>query len=248
MTDQKAEAVAPSRSAIVFWRWWNWVLLVLVLAALVWTRLLAHAEGGGLWRDEAHSVDVATHSDFGHNYVKDSFPVLWALVLRGWVDLFGGEDAAVRALGLIIGLAVIPAIFWMGRQFGVAIPYWMLLFLGLDPSLIVFGGEVRGYGLGVLTLLVMVGAAWSTLQSQTPWRWAGLSAASLLAVQASYTNCFILLGTISGCCAVALRRRQYRAVLGFIAVGVVAALSMIPYAVYVVPDFLDWLDPLRKSY
>jgi hypothetical protein len=248
MIDQEAEAVAPSHSAIVFWRWWNRVLLVLVLAALVWTRLLAHAEGGALWRDEAHSVDVATHSDFGHNCFKDSFPVLWALVLRGWVGLFGSEDASVRALGLIIGLAVIPAMFWMGRQFGVAIPYWMLLFLGLDPNLIVYGGEVRGYGLGIVSLLVMAGAAWSTLQSQTPWRWAGLCAAALLAVQTSYTNCFILLATISGCCVVALRRRQYRAVLGFVAVGVVAALSMLPYALFVFPRVVEGVDPFRKTY
>jgi hypothetical protein len=245
MTDQGIEADSLGESAFAFLPWCNRALLALVLVALVSTRLLAHSDAGGLWRDEAQSVEIATQSGFWQNCFKDSFPVLWALTLRGWVALFGSEDAAVRALGLVIGLAIIPAMFWTARQFGVAIPYWMLLFLGLDPSLIIYGGEVRGYGLGILTLLVMVGAAWRMLQSQTTWRWAGLGLAALLAVQASYTNCFLLLGAISGCCAVALRRRQYRLVSKFLAVGVIAALSMLPYALFVFPRVSEWAITIR---
>jgi len=246
MTGQEIDADSLGESAFDFRPWCNRALLVVVLTALVSTRLLAHAEAGGLWRDEAQSVEIATHSDFWQNCSKDSFPILWAVVLRGWVALFGSEDASVRGLGLTIGLAIIPAMFWTARQFRVAIPYWMLLFLGLDPSLIIYGGEVRGYGLGVLTLLLMVGAAWRTLQSQTSWRWAGLCLTSLLAVQASYTNCFLLLGTISGCCVVALRRRQYRVLWKFVAVGAVAALSMVPYTVFVFPRVSEWAITIRR--
>ena len=52
----------------------------------------------------------------------------------------------------------------------------MMVLLGLDPSLIVFGGEVRGYGLGITAFLIMVGTSWRTLKQPSAMRWIGLTA------------------------------------------------------------------------
>jgi len=68
-------------------------LLVLALAYAHWE---VRRNTGALWRDEVSSVNVATLQTFGEmlrNHHWDSFPILWCVVLRGWIALgFGDSD------------------------------------------------------------------------------------------------------------------------------------------------------------
>ena len=226
---------------------WRRLSIVMMLLALIAARWLAYANAGGLWRDEVHSVTMATFpaGDLFFALTHDSFPVLWQVLLRGWISLFGSTDAALRVLGLLTGLAVIPALWWMTRQFKLSFPWWSMLLLGLDPTLIIFGGEVRGYSLGIVTLLVLIGVSWNTLNQPTVWRWAGLMVAALLAVHSSYTNCFLLAATFIGCGVVALYRGRYFVCLGFAVIGILTAVTMLPYALYVFPRMADVLKPIQ---
>ena len=210
---------------------------LLVLAALIALRLIAYSSAGGLWRDEVHSVNIATMpaNELFFVLTNDSLPMCWQSLLRSWITLFGSTDASVRVLGLLIGLATIPAMWWSARQFGIQFPWWMMVLLGLDPSLIIFGGEVRGYGLGLIGFLVMVGTAWRTLQQPCAWRWLGLLIVSLFAVQSLFTNCFLLAATLLACGLVAVRHGRFRVCLGFMLIGLISAASMVPYALYVAP-------------
>ena len=210
------------------------LVVVLTLVAL---RLVAYFSAGGLWRDEVHSVNMATLpiDDLFFVLTNDSIPMCWQSLLRTWVFLFGSSDAAVRSLGLVIGLTTIPAIWWSMRQFGISFPWWVLVLFGLDPSFMIFGGEVRGYGLGIITFFLLVGTAWRTLQQPSGWQWCGLVVISLMAVQSSFTNCFLLAATLIACGVVALRRGRISLCVGMMLVGILAAMSMVPYALYVAP-------------
>lgn len=226
-------------------QWSLFVLKALLLFAVLVPRWLSYSSAGGLWRDEVHSVNMATAptDDLFFALTNDSFPALWAVVLRGWIASFGSSDQSVRILGFLIGLAIIPAMIWMARQFGVVFPWWLILLLGLDPSLIVYGGEVRGYGLGILTLLLLIGASWRTLKNPTSWSWTVLLLLSLLAVQSSYTNCFLLMATFIACGIVSLRRRKVVVCAGFGTVGILAATSMLPYVLFVFPRLSGLIKP-----
>jgi|GEM_PF-6813591 len=221
----------------------NRILTALAITVAILARILAVCAAGGIWRDEVHSVNVA-NLPFSHNWfgllARDSFPILWQLVLRGWIGLFGGADYSVRILGFVIGLAQIPALWWCLRQFGVRFPWVSLLLLALDPVDVVYGSEVRGYGLGIVTLLMMIGSAWLTWKQPCLASWSQLLIASLLAVQSSFTNCFLLAATLIACAIVAtLRRKLVTLAFGFGLVGAIAAASMLPYLIYILPQALN---------
>ena len=68
--------------------------------------------------DEIDSVIVASLPSLGdvlaHRHL-DSFPVAWVALLHGWIAAgFGSTDEAVPTIGIMIGIATIPAIWWNG--------------------------------------------------------------------------------------------------------------------------------------
>ena len=215
----------------------EWAVRVGLLAILVGLRWIALQAAGGLWRDEVHSVDMATGSlnNWFFALTNDSFPALWQVLLRGWIALCGSTDLSLRSLGFVLSLSVIPSLWWAARPFGVRFPWWSMVLLGMDPSLIVYGGEVRAYGLGVVTLLVLLGVVGRVGLAPTRQGWIALFLASLLAVHFSYTNCFMLAAILIAQFLGAMRRGNYRVAIGFLAVGVLAAASMIPYVLWTMP-------------
>ncbi len=215
----------------------EWIARGLILVLVVGLRWIAFRSAGALWRDEVHSLDMATgtYDSWLYALTNDSFPALWQITLRGWVSLFGAGDQSARWLGFLLGLSVIPAIWWACKPFGVTFPYWTLVFLGLDPNLIVFGGEVRGYGLGVIALLILFGVAGRVGFSPTIKGWGALVLSSLVAVHCSYTNCFMLAAVLTALAIGAVRHRLYRQAFVFMVIGVLAACTMLPYVLWVMP-------------
>ncbi len=102
----------------------EWIARGVILALVVGLRCIAFRSAGALWRDEVHSLDMATgtYNSWLYALTNDSFPALWQITLRGWVALFGAGDASARWLGFLLGLSVIPAIWWACKPFGVAFP------------------------------------------------------------------------------------------------------------------------------
>ena len=231
-------------------RIWQFAPCSIVIVALVALRLIAYWSAGGLWRDEVHSVNMAMMpaTDLFFVLTNDSLPMCWQSLLRVWTGLFGSSDFSVRLLGLMIGLGTIPAMWWSLRQFGVTFPSWMMIMLGLDPSVIIFGGQVRGYGLGLIGLLVMIGAAWRTLRQPTARSWLALTLASLFAVQSLFTNCFLLAATFIACGIVAIRRRRVGVGMGFLLIGLLSAASMVPYALYVAPRLTRVIQSIHDPF
>ncbi|MCE9595631.1 MAG: hypothetical protein K8S98_15695 [Planctomycetes bacterium] len=206
-------------------------------ALLVLSLLYVHTEilrnTGALWRDEVSSVDVATLPTFGEmlrNHHWDSFPVLWCVVLRAWISLgFGESDAGLRALGLVIGVAILVSLWWTARRFGCRAPLVSLALFAASPTVFRFGDAVRGYGLGVLLLIVVVGAMWSLVEQFSTRRALFALVTSVLAVQSLFTNSALLFAVCLAGAAVATRRRAWKTVAWIAAIGVAAVASMLPY-------------------
>src|SRR4029077_19599045 len=197
-------------------------------------RFVTHV--GGLWRDEANSVHLAALPSFGqvfHFLDYDSFPILFFALLRGWLGMFGSDnDAALRALGGIIGLAVLGALWFNARAFGIRWPVLSLALIGLNPMLIRYGDSTRAYGLGILLMLLTFRSFWRLVDKPSrpdARRVFAATALALLSVQCLYYNSVLLLAIAAGSVAVAVRRRAWQTVSIVLGIGLVAAASLLPY-------------------
>ncbi|MEO8586864.1 MAG: glycosyltransferase family 39 protein [Acidobacteriota bacterium] len=132
------------------------ILLVLLAAVL---RLPALARP--LWLDEVHSTVSAATPGLAHmagRVLASLHPALYFALLKGWTAVFGGSDAAARALTLVLGLLLVAVLV---RWLAPASPVGGLAagaLVAVNPLLVRYGTEVRGYTLLAL-LLVAAGAA-----------------------------------------------------------------------------------------
>ena len=231
--DARSGGQEPERS-----RWGrrvrNLVLGTAVAGTLlaIWFQWTFFTHAGALWRDEVDTVNVAsmpTLSDVWGNTKFNLMPMLWFVLLRGWVGAGGGGDMALRALGLLIGLGTLGVLWFSIRRLGGIAPLLTLALFALGPEVIRRGAAVRAHGLGGILLLLATVLMWEMIKSPTPWRVAWAAVASILCVQTVYHNAVLLAAAGVGALAIALRRRQWRRALLPIGVGLAAGISFIPY-------------------
>ena len=204
---------------------------LLITLGLVGLHLENHRHAGPLWRDEVNSVNVATLPSFAEVFANshlDSFPAAWVTLLHAWTTAGLGEtDEALRRLGLLIGLATLAVLWWAGRRLSLGAPLATLVLFAMSPTTIIYGDEVRGYGLGVLAVFWCIGEIWAFVEQPTWKVFVGAQMAAVLAVQAYFGNCFLLLAICAGAGAVCVRRRAWRTLAATIALGAVAGVSVL---------------------
>lgn len=210
---------------------WFVALALTVLAVVFHVANLLNA--GGLWRDEAVSVNLSVLPSFARiwaNLEHESFPVLLTLLLRGWTAIgLGGSDFSLRVFGLVVGLAVLGAIWWNAWTFSKAPPLFSLLLFGLSPTLIRWGDSLRAYGLGVFFLLLSFRWIWKLTQAPTRRTFLFATVAAVLAAQALYQSVFVLGAFCLSGAIVTARARNYKRALLVASVAVAAAISLVPY-------------------
>lgn len=214
-------------------RWLVGVALAGSLAAVA-LRVFATSAAGPLWRDEAGSASTATVATLAELWARqplDSFPLLWQLLLRLWTTVLGdGGDLAIRSLGLLIALALVPALWWTSRAFG-TVPLASLAFAGVAPTLVVWAGfQNRAYGLGVVLLALLTGAVWRMAAAPTAPRVALAALLALLAVHTTYHLPVMLAALLGAAAVIGARRRAWSTMIAAAGVGVLAALSLLVYA------------------
>lgn len=210
---------------------------VLLTLAAIWLRVLAAVSAGALWRDEANTVALATLpsiTDVWSRLEFDSVPLLWLLIVR-WVSAAAGpmNDIAFRWLGLVIGVGVVASLWWYARVFRYSFPLVSLALLALSPSVVVWGDSMRGLGAGILFVIVTGLLLWRFLERPTFLRFAFAALAAAGSVQTLFYNTVFVLAFCVGAIAVCIDRRDWRTGGGAVAVGGVAALSLIPYAIMI---------------
>ena len=188
---------------------------------------------GGLWRDEAAAVNLSVFPSFGEiwsHLEHESFPLLLTLFLRGWAAIgLGGSDIGLRVFGLLVGLAILAALWWNAWALSKSPPLFSLLLFGLSPTLIRWGDSLRAYGLGVFFLLLALGLIWKVTAGSSRRTYLFALAAAVLAVQSLYQSAFLIAAFCLGGAAVAGRNRGLKPALLVVSVGAAAAVSLLPY-------------------
>ncbi len=173
-------------------------LAVSLIIGAAWR--IAYAFHGGLWRDEAEFVAVATLPSVRESVAflahQESHPPLFYLLARSWFGLAGAHDTGALALALVFVVASIPAAYWAGRTFGgPRCGALAALMVSVNPSLIVFGSTVRPYGfLGVLTLISTVLAYRMVTTAEARWPALGYTAVASVMVYTHHWSWLVIGG------------------------------------------------------
>jgi len=202
-----------------------------LLSVVLQVRFATHA--GALWRDEVNSAAFAAMPALSAAWGAlryDGFPILPTLLLRAFAALGpGGDDASLRAFGLLVGLAFLGALWGAGRWLGCPAPLLSLALLGLSPWTIRTVDSVRPYGVGLVGIVLTLGLLWRVVEAPTARRVAAAAALAVLGVQCMYQNAFLLLGVCAAAGATAFAAARPRAAAGVGLAGAAAALSLVPY-------------------
>jgi hypothetical protein len=226
--------------------------VALILTALILVfHILRATCAGGLWRDEAATANLARNFSLSaaiNNSQHELFPALLPAVLHGYNGVAGASDTALRVFGAAVGILIIAALWWTTWTIGKTVPLLSLALLGFNTMFIQWGDTVRGYGLGSLFIILAVGSIWCVVDRATPWNILVAALITVAAVQSLFHTSVLILGLCWGGVAVALskglgkeqkaspRRSPLdsvatgrRTALIILAIGVVAAISLVPY-------------------
>ncbi|MSU57508.1 MAG: hypothetical protein EXS35_04900 [Pedosphaera sp.] len=222
----------------------EWIGCLVVALAAIWLHVFNLHHAGGLWRDEVGGFSLATSATLGELWsllTLDSFPLAMPVLLRAWNALgFADTDPHLRWLGLLIGLALLAAI-WLGTFAITKRPALIALaLLATSSTVIRWGDSLRAYGLGCVFLLLTLGAIWSLLQKPDWRRFTLTTVFAVLSVQTLYQNAFLLLAMCCGAWAVCVPKKNWRATLLVGAAGVIAAATLVPYLAGMVASQKWW--------
>lgn len=211
----------------------EWAAGVVLTLLILYLHYVFMQNAGGLWRDEVHSVQLATMPSLSSLWAAmrfDSFPILFTLVVRLWAGIGWGEtDTGLRLLGLLAGSSIIGAAWLNARLIRRSTPIIFLFLFGFSSLTIRFGDSIRPYGLGIMLILLASGLIWSVVESPAPLKVLAAAAVSALSVQCLYTNAVLLFAICLGGIAVALYNGMWKRAALVVGIGIAAALSLLPY-------------------
>lgn len=211
--------------------------LITIFLHLVFMR---HA--GAFWRDEVNGIILATMpsiSDIWHRLNYDSFPILISLILRFWMCLVTGSEWGLRVFGFLVGVSILGILWLNGRLLGYRVPLLSIALFAFSPLSIQIGDAIRPYGVGIFLLLLTFGLLWKVTQEARPWQVAAGTIAVILSVQCLYQNAFFILAAIFAGVVVTIRDKRWERVVLLVAVGIVSAISLLPY-LQIVKNSRDW--------
>src|SRR6202023_972754 len=231
----------------------EWAAAALLSLFTVWAHGERLVHGGGLWRDEAAAVRMATLPSLRaiwRLFPHEAFPLAVPLAIRSFIGVAGSGDGALRVFGMLVGLAVAAALWVSARAAGRTLPLLSLALLAGNAPFLVFGDSLRGYGLGSLCIVLGFAALAGLLRRPGPWPATAALLAMVGAVQCLLGNAALVaalctaaaLAAVVAVAAVAAvaappapatakRPRTGRRV-AFVAIniGLAAAVSLLPYA------------------
>ena len=220
----------------------EWVIGVLVTTAAVYLHWVNFRSAGALWRDEAGLVRIATlptAREMWSNVGHESCPILFPALIRAWSFKVGGSDAALRLFGIIVGLLILGAVWLNGWFFNRSVPLIALGLLAVNPSVVRWGDAVRAYGLASALILVTLAFVWRFARSPNLKHWVAAGLVAVIGVQCLFQNSFLLLAVCAAAAAVRVRCHDFKSGLAALAIGLPAAISLLPYHA-IIREARDW--------
>jgi hypothetical protein len=104
-----------------------------------------------------------------------------------------------------------------------------LTLLGFNSAVLTYGDSIRGYGLGMLTGLLMFGAVWQAIDAPNPGRIFLAVLAVLAALHSIYYNVVFVFAACLGGATVALRRKSRRSAAIILGTGALCVSSLLIY-------------------
>jgi hypothetical protein len=208
----------------------EWTTCLGATLAAVVLHIIYLNNAGGLWRDEASSVHLATMPTFGAMWGALDVPVLFPGLLRGWCAIgLGQSDFGLRVLGFMVGIAILGAIWLNTRTMGFGFPFISLGLLASSTTIVRWGDSLRPYGIACLFILLALGQLWALANQPTLRRFLLGCLWAILSVHGLYQSAFLVAAACSAASLVCLMRRKPRIALLPLAVGLSAAISLLPY-------------------
>lgn len=201
---------------------------------IVFLQVYRASQAGALWRDEIATLGVATMPSLSQLWAAlphECCAVLPYIGLRLWTSIswLGDGDASLRVLPALIGIGIFLVLWCNRKALGYNVPVFSLVLFGLNPTVIRWLSSIRGYGLGILFLLLACALIWNVVKSPFRGRVAAAALVSVLSVQCLYQNTLFLLAICLGASFVCIRKRRWQRMLVVLGIGAVSALSLIPY-------------------
>jgi uncharacterized membrane protein len=195
----EAAAVAQpeirAESMVAGWTRADWLAAGLTTVLAAGLRLY-HLGTRSLWFDEGFSAGIALMRwpDFLRtNSAYSANMAFYYLLLKFWMPL-GNSDAWTRGLSALLGIAAIPALYWLARRiFGSSVATATALLLATNAFHVKYSQEARSYSLVVLLVIVSCILLLRAMERSTTRAWLAWSLVSALAVYA-HTYAVLVIG------------------------------------------------------
>jgi 4-amino-4-deoxy-L-arabinose transferase-like glycosyltransferase len=182
--------------------------------------------------------------------VSESNPPLYYLLAWGWAKAFGLSEVGLRSLSALLGVAVVPVAYLIGRELSSRRTGLVLAaFVAFNPMLIWYSQEARSYALliffGALSLYFFLRAL-DRGEERHLWLWALSSA---LALGSHYFAFFMV--AIEAAWLLLARRDRLRALLLPLALVGFAGGALLPLALAQAnATHIGWIEnsPLGSRY
>jgi len=185
-----------------------WMTLALILLLAVGLRLI-NLSGRTLWYDEAFAVLFAeqgwqamvdgTLTEVEDGSAADVHPLVYYQGLHYWMAAFGDSPAAVRLFSVLIGVATIPVVFWLARDwFGLRAGLVAALITAVAPFHVQYSQEARMYALLALILTLATWVYWRACRRGAAGYWLafGVLAGAAMYVQQLAAMTLLALGLL----------------------------------------------------
>ncbi len=167
------------------------ILILLLATALRFHRI----ETQSFWNDEGNSARLSERSIklIIEGTASDIHPPLYYLILRGWRELLGDSEFALRAFSAFVGIGLVAATLALGQRLIGSDAYAASLLAGflvaINPALVYYSQETRMYEL--LAFLAIFSTLLLVMWLQGGRRKFAMAAAYILTVVAGlYTHYF----------------------------------------------------------
>jgi 4-amino-4-deoxy-L-arabinose transferase-like glycosyltransferase len=175
------------------------IAVISVLTAIGFWLRWSLATTGGYWRDEALALFVVNLPSWGAmiDFLRfhESHPPLFYALMRLWTSAVGDTDSMSILPSVLIGAAVIPAIFAIGRSlFSVRVGFVAAALATFLPALVEHAGTARPYSMLPLLTLVSVYALILATHESSARMWAGYVVSTIVLLYTHNWPWLILFG------------------------------------------------------